>query len=142
ACSGDYTTPVLGDGQHTLSVTNGGGTTSYTWTIDTQSPAAPTFVDGPGNGTTTNATSGVIGLNGDGTSALSCTLDGSAVACPGFVQVSNLADGMHTLVVTATDAAGNHTSATRSWTVDTIAPKASITTPASLTAPTIVAFGE
>jgi len=140
--SGSYTTPTLADGQHTFSVTSGGATTSYTWTVDTQAPAAPTFVDGPGNGTTTNSASGVIGLNGDGTSTLSCTLDGSAIACPGFVQLSNLADGTHTLVVTATDAAGNHTSATRSWTVDTIAPKASIAAPASLTAPAVVSFGE
>jgi hypothetical protein len=137
-----YTTPVLGDGQHTFTVSNGTTSTSYTWTIDTTAPVAPTFVDGPANGSTTSATSGVIGLNSDGSSTLTCKLDGSATACPGFVQLSNLANGGHTLVVTATDAAGNTTAATRSWTVDTIAPRASITAPASLTAPAAVAFGE
>jgi len=140
--SGSFTTPALNDGQHTFTVSNGSTSASYTWTIDTTAPAAPVFVAGPANGSRVNTTSGVVALSSDGSSVLTCTLDGAAVPCPGFLTLSNLSNGAHSVVATATDAAGNTATATLTWTVDTVAPHASVTAPASLTAPAVVTFSE
>ena len=140
--SGSFTTPVLTDGAHTLNVSNGTTSATYTWTVDTTAPAAPVFVAGPANGSRVNTTTGFVALSSDGASTLTCTLDGTATACPGFLHVSGLADGSHTIVATATDAAGNAAAATLTWTVDTIAPHATVSAPASLTAPAVVTFSE
>ena len=141
--AGSYTTPVLGDGQHTFSVSNGTTSASYTWTIDTTPPAAPVFVAAPANGSHVNAKSQLIALASDGKSVLTCAVDGAAaVACPGFLQLSNLAEGVHTVVATATDAAGNTATATRSWTVDTVAPRAAFKLPSGLRSPVVTSFGE
>lgn len=139
---GSYTTPTLTEGQHTFNVSNGTTSSSYTWTIDTTAPAVPTFVGGPANGSRVNTTSGIVALTSDGSSTLTCTLDGAAASCPGFLTLSNLSNGTHTVVATATDAAGNTATATLTWTVDTVAPHATIAAPASLTAPAVVTFSE
>ncbi|HBY60979.1 MAG TPA: peptidase S8 [Solibacterales bacterium] len=73
-----------------------------------------------------------------GVTSLSVTLDGTAVStAPNFtVDTTKLADGAHTLVATARDAAGNTGSASVSFTsknapADTIKPTVVITSPAN-----------
>jgi len=62
--------------------------------------------------------------------AFACTLDGGAATpCTSPFAVTGLAEGPHTLTITATDPAGNvdPTPAQQSWTVDTEAPTVTIT---------------
>jgi hypothetical protein len=58
-------------------------------------------------------------------STWSCTLDGVATACSSPKNYTGLAQGAHTFAVQARDSAGNldPTPATRTWTVDTVAPE-------------------
>jgi subtilisin len=63
-------------------------------------------------------------------SSFECRVDGGAwTACTSPRSLTNLADGAHSFAVRARDATGNHdlSEATRSWTVDTIAPDTSLT---------------
>jgi nitrous oxidase accessory protein NosD len=65
---------------------------------------------------------------------LSYTLDGNpavALSTTGTFTLSGLSNGPHTLVVRATDQAGNTGSATTSWTVGTPAPSTPVLTAAS-----------
>ena len=75
---------------------------------------------------------------------LECKLDnGEYAACESPLQVSNLADGAHTLSVRAVDVADNvdATPATHTWTVDTVAPDTGILTgPSGPTASKSAAF--
>jgi hypothetical protein len=60
-----------------------------------------------------------------------CKLDSStAVSCPSAIDYGSLADGVHTFVVTGTDAVGN-TSAplSFSWRIDNVAPAVTLKTP-------------
>ena len=89
--------------------------------------APTTTVDGPP--AATNATSADLTFAGadalSGVKRLECKLDnGEYAACESPLQVSNLADGAHTLSVRAVDVADNvdATPATHTWTVDTVAP--------------------
>src|SRR5204862_1839812 len=58
-----------------------------------------------------------------------CALDGAAfAACSSPNSYTGVADGSHTFQVKATDAAGNTgAAASYTWTIDTVAPSASIT---------------
>lgn len=114
----------LNDGQHTLSVRgkdaigNQSAPATRTWTIDTHPPTV-TIAGGPAEGSTVQATSAAFTVSTtDGTAA--CTLDGASAPCAG--SHDGLAQGAHTFSASATDAAGNHGSATRHWSVDHTPP--------------------
>ncbi|MDI9221142.1 Ig-like domain-containing protein [Pantoea sp. EA-12] len=141
-----FTTGVLTQGSHPISVTvtdaagNVSGSTSATVTIDTVSPAAvtnlvaannngSTAVTIPNNGSTNDSTplltgSGEIGAKisvYDGTTLLGTTTVGSNGTWS-FISTT-LADGAHTLNITATDAAGNVSpTVSTTLTIDTVAP--------------------
>jgi hypothetical protein len=104
---------------------NIGAIDTRTWTVDTVAPSL-SLGGGPAQGSTTNQAGATFNIAiGDG--SVSCTLDGAPRGCaPGNVVLSSLADGPHTFSVSATDAAGNTNSASRTWTVDTTAPDAAI----------------
>jgi hypothetical protein len=127
ACPASYTTPVLSDGSHTLSVRarDAGGNAeptppSYTWVVDTTAP--DTEIDAkPTNPTPISAGSFTFASNETGVT-YACKLDDAAwAACGASYTTPSLADGPHTLSVRATDPAGNTdaTPATYSWTVNT-----------------------
>lgn len=147
-CGSTYDTATLADGSHTLRVlgrdiaTNESGATPYTWTVDTVAPAAPT-VAGPAARTSSTSASFTL-TDADATATFTCALDGgAAAACTSPYSVSGpLADGAHTLAVTATDPAGNTASTPYSWTVDTVQPIVGVTTPATITAPVAALFNE
>ncbi|WP_336214425.1 BapA/Bap/LapF family large adhesin [Enterobacter sp. P82] len=141
------TTP-LGNGAHTFTViaTDAAGNTSlasdsFTFTVDTTPPGAVTIasvlddvggVQGPlSSGDTTDDTQPLLQGSApadavitvyDGTTLLgTATLDGSGGWS--FTPVTPLTDGLHSLTVHATDAAGNTTvSSPFVLTVDTVAP--------------------
>ena len=169
--SGNWTlTPTLADGTHTLSVTTVGGgfnpsAATYAVTVDTAAPAAPVITSvtddvalttgtvAP-NGTTNDAAPTLAGTAEagstvnvyDGATLLgTVTADGSGNW--GFTPSTPLADGPHTLSVTATDPAGNTSapSAPFAITVDTAAPAApaitSVTDDVALTTGTVAPNG-
>ena len=104
-----------------------GKTAARTFRVDLTAPN--TFIDsGPGPLTKSREARVSFSASEEG-STFACKLDdGPASPCDGTAEYSDLADGSHTFSVTATDAAGNRdeTPATRTWTVDTVPPRASI----------------
>ncbi|MCE0489776.1 Ig-like domain-containing protein [Pantoea sp. Mb-10] len=141
-----FTTGTLSQGAHVLSATvtdaagNVSGTTSATIAVDTVAPAAVAdlvLLNNNGSSPITIAANGLTNdstprLNGtaeagsvvsiyDGTTLLATVTAGSNGAWS-YIS-STLADGLHTLNVTATDAAGNVSpNAAVTFTVDTTAP--------------------
>jgi hypothetical protein len=124
------------DGSYTLSVTatdvagNTSAAGSATYVLDTTAPPAPVVVS-PGASTKVPS----FGItDGDPSAVLTCLLTspkGKTVfptsppaTCPtsGTFDTTTFADGTYTLVVTATDPAGNTTSTTVTWLRDTIPP--------------------
>jgi hypothetical protein len=147
ACLPSYSTPSLADGSHTLRVrgsdgaTNVSAPTPYTWSVDATPPPAPS-VTGPA--ALSNATTATFTITStEDFVTYTCALDGAtATACQSGVTLSSLAHGPHSLVVTSSDGVGNTAQTTVGWTVDTVAPTATVTTPAALTDPVRVTFSE
>jgi hypothetical protein len=127
---------ALSDGSHTVTIDvsdhdgNAAVEKSTTYTVDTVPPTLN--VTSPAEGAIlASASVGYAGTTNDSTSSpvtIAVTLDGAAQTAPtvsggAFAgTLSNVSDGAHTLVITATDAAGKYSTVTRSFTVDTTAP--------------------
>ena len=104
--------------------------TSISWIMDA-TPPETTIVAGPSGVATTDSATFDYASNEAG-ARFECSLDGAAFsACPsnGRIVYSGLAQGAHTFRVQAIDVAGrvDETPATRSWSVDSIAPDTTIT---------------
>jgi DNA-binding beta-propeller fold protein YncE len=136
AAGNPFTTTPLNDGQHTLQVraVDGNGTVdsspaSYTWEVDT-TPPETTITNNP-TPTLINENTLTVGLAAsENSSSFEASLDGGdfeTVSAP--YEITNLADGNHTLAVRAIDAAGNAdpSPATLDWQVDTSLPQTTAT---------------
>ena len=127
-CTSPATYSGLGDGQHTFGVkavdvlSNESAVVSYTWSVDTTPPPAPTITAQPSN--PSNDSSPVFQFaDTEGGVSFRCKLDsGGFAACASPVAYTGQGDGGHTFTVQATDAAGNPSSTSYSWTIDTVAP--------------------
>ena len=103
---------------------------SRSFTVDTVAPQ--TQIDSGPSGLTNNDTADVRLLLNEAGASFQCRLDSTRTAtsprCTSPKPYSSLADGAHTFEVRATDAAGNtdHSPASRSFTVDTVAPQTQI----------------
>jgi large repetitive protein len=135
-----------GDGLYTVSVTatdvagNTSPAGSATYTLDTTAPPAPVVIP-PAGASTKMPTFGIS--DGDPTAVLTCVLTSpkgktvfALATCPasGTFDTTGFIDGTYTLVVTATDPAGNATSTTVTWLRDTTPPPnptVTLTVPAS-----------
>ncbi|MDQ1466311.1 MAG: hypothetical protein QOH10_726, partial [Actinomycetota bacterium] len=145
ACSGSGTwstnAPSLADGQYSAQATQAGtvGTSNTVhFTIDTVQPVVT--VTSPANGsfrnTSSNSFSGAC-TTGDGN--VTVTIGGTAsstlsAACNNgsWTTSTSLSDGPYTVSASQTDAAGNTgTSATNNFTVDTVPPVVTVTSPAN-----------
>jgi len=93
-------------------------------------PPAPLLTSTPSN--PTNVTTAIFKFSDtDQSATFACSLDGApAVACTSGVTYT-VGDGGHTFAVAAVNAAGASTPAAFTWTVDTIPPSITITTPGS-----------
>jgi hypothetical protein len=126
----------LSQGTHTFAVQardDAGNTDATpdtrTWTVDTVAPQS-TITDGPAEGAITSSRSATFTFSSNEPGTLECQLDGTGwTTCEAPRSYTDLSEGAHTFAVRARDAAGNvdGTPATRSWTVDTIAPQTTIT---------------
>ena len=131
ACEATKLYSGLADGSHTFTVRttdpagNVGVPTSHTWTIDATVPT-PTISQKPGD--PSNDSSPTFAFSANEPATYQCKLDApAAAACTTPKLYINIAQGQHTFVVTATDAAGNAGQATFSWRIDTTPPTATIT---------------
>lgn len=123
----------LGQGAHTFTVVpkdragNVGDTQTRSWTVDTIPPAV-TITGGPAAVSTVSATSATFTFTAEANATVKCQINGSAfTACSSPKTYSALADGPQSFTVSATDAAQNTATASRSWRVDTAAPDTTIT---------------
>lgn len=96
---------------------------TFNWTIDL---AAPSFsLTGPPAASNSNVAN--FSFAGAGIVQFTCQLDGGSIsACTSPFQRTALSQGPHALRVTAQNAAGNMSSSTHSWVVDTVAPTVSL----------------
>ena len=130
-CNSPVSYPGLSDGGHTFQVRaadqNGPDPTaaSYTWTVDTTTPAGDTtppettITSGPSAMSTSTSASFALAST-EANSTFQCSLDGAPrVACTSPQSYTGLSIGTHTFRVWATDAAGNTdgTEATQTWSV-------------------------
>ena len=150
ACTSPRALTALAQGAHTFRVraTDAAGNTDSSeairnWAVDTVAPET-TIASGPSE--TVSSTGATITFAADdGQATFQCKLDdGAWQACTSPRSLTGLSQGSHTFRVRATDAAGNvdATEATRTWTVDTVAPSTSIgSAPSGLTSTSSAAFG-
>jgi hypothetical protein len=134
ACDSGQTYSGLSDGSHTFEVRakdsmgNVDPTpASYSWTVDTNPP--DTQISSRPSNPSRNASAAFTFISSDATAVFECSLDGTAFStCASGQTYSSLSNGSHTFQVRAKDAAGNTdpTSASYTWTVDTIAPETRI----------------
>ena len=134
SCSSPHTTISLSDGEHMISVRaiDAAGNidaipATRTFTVDTHPPET-TLNSGP-SGLTPDSTP-TFEFNADEPgSSFECRVDsGAFTSCSSPHTTTSLSDGEHTIYVRATDAVGNvdASPATRTFTVDTVAPDTAI----------------
>jgi hypothetical protein len=148
ACTSPRTLTGLASGVHSFSVRgcdavgNCDPTPAIrTWTIDAIAPTV-TITGGP-TGVVASSSASFTFTASEAGAAFQCALDaGAYLACTSPSTYSGLAIGAHTFSVRACDAAGNCSApASRSWTVDLIAPDTAITSgPIGPVASTSAAF--
>ncbi|MBA3500734.1 MAG: LamG domain-containing protein [Myxococcota bacterium] len=135
ACASPYTLNNLPMGAHTFQVRVRDAVGNFdptpstrTWTVDLDPPQ--TTIDSGPSGMVRVASASFTFSANEVNVVYTCSLDGSPMAaCTSPQNFANLGQGSHTFSVTARDAAGHvdPTPATRTWTVDTIAPDLMIT---------------
>lgn len=131
ACTSPTSYTGLAEATHTFTLrgTDAAGNTAtktYTWTVDTTPPAV-TLTATPSNPSNSSSASFSFSATGATTT---CSIDGgAAAACTSPAAYTSLADGSHTFAVNATDGAGNMSSQSYTWTIDTTAPTVTITNP-------------
>lgn len=131
ACSGDYQPTALTQGAHTFEVQaedalGNTNTAAASFTIDTVAPAL-TITSGPNGLVNTNPNTFRFSAGADATS-VQCRVDlGAWTTCDNSYTTATLSQGAHTFSVRAFDAVGNLATATRSFTIDTVAPVVTIT---------------
>ena len=135
ACSSPQTYSGLREAAHSFAVRvrDGVGNLDPTpatrsWTVDL-TPPDTAITAGP-SGTVPIASASLSFTSSEPDSTFGCSLDGAPfTACSSPAALTGLAQGAHTFAVRATDGAGHDdpSPATRSWTVDTVAPDVVIT---------------
>jgi hypothetical protein len=125
----------LSDGAHTITVrhTDGAGnasTSSSAFTVDGTDPVVA--VSSPASGAATNDNTPAVAFSATDAAVVTtqCAVDGGALgACASPFTTPALADGSHTVTVSATDAVGNSATDDVTFTIDTLAPAVTITSP-------------
>ena len=108
-----------------------GNFTGQVFTLDRSGPSnAPTITSGPSGLVASTSASFAFSSGESGVAGFQCSLDGGPyAACASPKSYSGLGQGARSFQVRAVDALGNPgPAATRSWTVDTVAPPAPVLT--------------
>ena len=132
------------DGTHTLVVTatdalgNTSAAVTYTWTLDTTAPTQPVLSGTPADGAFANVKEVSLTAASEDATALTYhwTFNGKEMEGEGATLTATAQEGVNTVGVSATDAAGNKSPTTTwSWTVDTTPPTKPVLsgTPGALT---------
>ncbi|MGH2906007.1 MAG: Ig-like domain-containing protein [Solirubrobacterales bacterium] len=135
-----YTAEALADGQYFFwvrmddQVQNHGDWSHYGFTVDTLPPTVSAALVSTGAATYTNQlrpsfTIDAADLNLDTVACMFDAQPAAGCAVGAYKAPSDLADGGHSLTVTATDKAGNSQSAVVPFIVDTTPPSVAITAP-------------
>ena len=109
--------------------TSTNATTSSPVTVTVDNTGPDTTIDSGPQGFVASDSAAFAFSSQDSTASFQCNLDGSSFSgCTSPQQYTGLTDGAHTFEVRAKDTSGNldATPASRSWTVDTIAPDTTI----------------
>ncbi|MBI2889156.1 MAG: fibronectin type III domain-containing protein [Nitrospirae bacterium] len=145
SCSSPFTVSLLTDGSHTFSVraVDPSGNVdpspaTHSWTLDTTPPVIA-FQSMPAD--PSRVTSATFSFSADDSQAmLQCRLDtGFYEACTSPAAYTALVDGVHTFQAMATDAAGNVSTASRSWTIDSTPPQTTLTSTPNNPSPSSIA---
>ena len=141
SCTSGVSYSSLAAGAHSFEVSaidaagNYSAAVSYSWTIDTTPPTVTITAKPSANSNSATAVFGFTGMDtgGGSVAGFKCKLDsGSYSTCASGGSYSSLSEGSHTVSIYASDTAGNDgTPVTYTWTVDTVAPTVTITTPAT-----------
>jgi hypothetical protein len=120
----------LPDGSHTFVVkaTDAAGNTGqdiYEWRVDNVAPTV-IIVQKPNDPSDVKSPTFAFTVNEGG--SVQCKLDNASfAACTSPKSYTNLADGLHTFTVKATDGAGNTGQAQHGWRLETVFPIATLT---------------
>ncbi|MFY0563288.1 kelch repeat-containing protein [Archangium lansingense] len=128
--------PSVSPGQYLLSVIANGVTTSKVLSVVSDTVAPDTTIASAPSNPTKETTATFTFLANEAGVSFECRLDGAAffTACTSPASYTQLAEGPHSFLVRARDAAGNleASPASHTWTVDQTAPDTSLTSaPAS-----------
>ncbi len=134
ACTSPHTFTGVANGTHTITVSvsdaagNSGSATTSSFVIDTIAPSI-VITGGPVAGGLTNDNTPTFTFTVSGATVTECRFDAQPfTACTTtFTPGTALGEGARTFEIRAADAAGNTTSTTRTFTVDTVAPAVTIT---------------
>lgn len=130
-----YDADTLDEGEHTVDVSSGSQSDSATFTVDLTPPGVT--IDQPADGSAINTGAYTVSGTADPGAAVVLTLaDGSQVTVTAdangdwtYTPEDELEDGTYTVDATAVDDAGNETTATVEFEVDTTAPEVIIESP-------------
>jgi hypothetical protein len=144
-CTSPWATGTVAEGSHTVVVRSRdafgvlGASASVSWVVDLTAPI-DVLLTGPASPWASSTADFMF--SAPGATTFGCALDSAAsVACTSPYQLTGLAEGPHSLTVSASDGAGNSAQpAIALWTIDTTAPAAPtvVTGPASPTNQTTV----
>lgn len=130
--TGVYVAGPLASGSYTFVLTardaaQNAATASYAWTVDRTGPVV-SLSSKPPQFAASKAARFEFGSAASDLAGFTCTVDGTASSCTSPLNLSSLAEGEHTFAVVAYDDLGNNSvPATWTWTVDTVAPVATLT---------------
>ncbi|MCX5742545.1 MAG: Ig-like domain-containing protein, partial [Proteobacteria bacterium] len=123
-CVSPFTASTVADGAHTITVSatdaagNTGTATTTSFTVDTVAPTVA-ITAGPDNGFPITDTTPTYTFTATGATGTTCKVDaGAATSCTSPFTSAALAAGAHTVVITATDAAGNTATDTATFDLD------------------------
>ncbi|HEU4392216.1 MAG TPA: S8 family serine peptidase [Solirubrobacterales bacterium] len=143
-CTSPFVASPLPDGPHLFKVdaVEATGSASFAFTVDTTPPAIAFANAPPAIGSNASPS---IAFSANEPADFTCSIDGQVTPhCHSPSALSALADGSHRFELTAVDQVGNSGSASVSFTVDTVAPKLTLSAqpPAKSANPTpTFAFG-